>query len=201
MWIVKIGGSWIKNPKLETLINLLQKFVKKKIVIVTGGGIISDSIRDIYNTINMSEENANFLALKATEIFAHLLLLKNKNLNLTSDKKKFLKNKINIWLPSEKLKVSKDFEKTWESTSDSVASWLYGTTFSEGILFVKSLELSRKKNYDLTELQNKGILDRNLKKYLKGKNNLKIIGPELIDLLSKNYEWEILESKFSKINL
>ena len=135
--------------------------LKKKIVIVTGGGIISDSIRDIYNTINMSEENANFLALKATEIFAHLLLLKNKNLNLTSDKKKFLKNKINIWLPSEKLKVSKDFEKTWESTSDSVASWLYGTTFSEGILFVKSLELSRKKNYDLTELQNKGILDRN----------------------------------------
>ena len=122
-------------------------------------------------------------------------------MNLTSDINKFIRKKINIWLPSKKLKTSKDFEKTWESSSDSVASWLYGNTLSEGILFVKSLELSKKKNYDLTELQSEGILDRNLDKYLKGKKNLKIVGPEIIHFLNENSDWKIVESKFSNVIL
>ncbi len=201
MWVIKIGGSWIKNSKLDTLIILLKKFVSKKIILVTGGGVIADSIREIYEEVNMTEETANYLALKATEIFAYFLKSKNKNINLTSDVDSFSNKKLNVWLPSNQLKVSKDFEKTWESTSDSVASWLYGYSSCEGILFVKSLELSIKKNYDLINLQNRGILDRNLKKYLNGKKKLKIIGPEIIDLLKEHSEWKVIESKFNNIIL
>ena len=38
MWIVKIGGSWVENSKLPILVNLLQKFIDQKIVLVAGGG-------------------------------------------------------------------------------------------------------------------------------------------------------------------
>ena len=44
MWIVKIGGSWIKNSKLPTLVNLLQKFIDQKIVLVAGGGVFAETV-------------------------------------------------------------------------------------------------------------------------------------------------------------
>ena len=68
MWIVKIGGSWIKNQKLSLLISSLQKFVDEKIVLVAGGGIFADAVREIYKLNKISEEKAHFLALKATEL-------------------------------------------------------------------------------------------------------------------------------------
>ena len=73
MWIVKIGGSWIKNQKLSLLISSLQKFVDEKIVLVAGGGIFADAVREIYKLNKISEEKAHFLALKATELFAYYL--------------------------------------------------------------------------------------------------------------------------------
>ena len=54
MWIVKIGGSWVENFKLPTLVNLL-KFIDQKIVLVAGGGVFADLVRSIYNKNKMSE--------------------------------------------------------------------------------------------------------------------------------------------------
>ena len=34
MWIFKIGGSWIKNPKLDELATLFNKFKDEKIVVL-----------------------------------------------------------------------------------------------------------------------------------------------------------------------
>ena len=50
MWIVKIGGSWLKNPKLPSL-NFLQKFANQKIVLVVGGGIFAETVRMFINLI------------------------------------------------------------------------------------------------------------------------------------------------------
>ena len=45
MWVLKIGGSWITNPNLITLIKRLEKKKKGKIIIVAGGGCFADSVR------------------------------------------------------------------------------------------------------------------------------------------------------------
>ena len=45
MWVIKIGGSWIKNPNLPNLIKTLVKLKKQRFVIVPGGGIFADSVR------------------------------------------------------------------------------------------------------------------------------------------------------------
>ncbi|MBC10890.1 MAG: hypothetical protein CMP32_03145 [Rickettsiales bacterium] len=199
MWILKIGGSWIKNSQLDTMLSLIEKFVNQTIVIVTGGGCISDSIRDIFHSTDMSEETGNHLALKATEIFGYLIKEKKKKFNLISDSNKIQDRKINIWLPSQELIFCKKFKKNWESTSDSVAAWLYGKTNAEGVLFIKSLELSTQRTYNLFELQKKEILDRNLKYYLFGKKNLKIIGPEIISVMKKYQDWNKCISNFNEI--
>ena len=74
MWIVKIGGSWINNPNLSNLIKNLQRLSNTdNIIIVNGGGMFSDSVRLVYENKRMSEKTGNYIALKATELFSHLL--------------------------------------------------------------------------------------------------------------------------------
>ena len=72
MWVIKIGGSWIKSSNLKKLILLTSSFFKEKFVIVPGGGIFADSVREA-SKYNVTELTGHFLALKATEMFGYLI--------------------------------------------------------------------------------------------------------------------------------
>ena len=201
MWIVKIGGSWLKNPKLPLLINFLQKFAKEKIVLVAGGGVFAETVRSVYTSNKMTEETGHILAMKATEIFAYYLKSINPKISITNKNTNFIKKNLNLWIPTEKLSFEKKFKKNWESTSDSIATWLYSNTKSKGVVFVKSLSFKNDEKLKLKDLQKKKILDFNVKNYIKKKKNLKIIGPEIIVLFENSTDWEYIVSKFNKVIL
>ena len=42
-------------------------------IVILGGGIFADSVRKVYSDVNMTEKTGNFLALKSTEIFSHMI--------------------------------------------------------------------------------------------------------------------------------
>ncbi len=199
MWVIKIGGSWIKNPRLDELIALISNFRDENITLVVGGGCFADSVRDVFSHTKMTQKTANFLALKATEIFAYFLKEKNKDLFLTSDMNEFFKGKVRVWLPSLELSTNSSFKKNWDSTSDSVATWLYSKNNVQGLIFIKSLNFQTKKQYNLNQLQKKKILDKNIKKYLKKKGCVKIAGPEVIDFLKKSIDWKSFILRLSDI--
>ncbi len=199
MWIVKIGGSWLKNPKLPSLVNFLHKFANQKIVLVVGGGVFAETVRDVYKSNKMTEVTGHVLAMKATEIFAYYLKSINPEILITYKITNFIKESLNLWLPTEKLSFEKKFEKNWESTSDSIATWLYSNTKSKGIVFIKSLSFVNEEKLKLKYLQKKKIMDLNIKKYIKRKKNLKIVGPEIIDLFENSSDWEYIVSKLSKV--
>ena len=69
---------------------------------------------------------------------------------------------------------------------------------SDGLLFVKSLVLDEDV-YNLKALQRNGVLDENVDQYLFGQKNIKIIGPDIINLLKKNSNWNKLFLKFKKV--
>ena len=103
MWVVKIGGSWLKNPKLPSLIDFLQKFANQKIVLVVGGGVFAETVRNVYKSNKMKEETGHILAMKATEIFAYYLKSINPDISITNKITNFIKKNLNLWLPTEKL--------------------------------------------------------------------------------------------------
>ncbi len=199
MWIVKIGGSWLKNPKLPSLINFLHKFANQKIVLVAGGGVLAETVRNLYKSNKMTEETGHVLAMKATEIFAYYLKSINPDISITYKITNFIKERLNLWIPTEKLSFETKFERNWESTSDSIATWLYSNTKSKGIVFIKSINFINKEKLKLKDLQKKKIIDLNVKKYIKRKKNLKIVGPEIIDLFENSSDWEYIISKLSKV--
>ena len=133
--------------------------------------------------------------MKSTEIFGHLIKSFEKKIHITEKIDNFKEK--NLWIPSKILKnVRNFFEKNWESTSDSVATWLYSKIASSGNNFYK-INFSRvKKKYKIVTLQDRGILGfKFVKYYLKKKNNL-IIGPEIIQLLETYNDWDNLLKKF-----
>lgn len=199
MWIVKIGGSWLQNPKLPSLVSFLQKFANQEIVLVVGGGVFAETVRDVYKANKMSEATGHVLAMKATEIFAYYLKSINPDILITHKITNFIKKNLNLWLPTEKLSFEKKFEKNWESTSDSIATWLYSNTNSKGVVFIKSLSFANDEKLKLKDLQKKSIMDLNVKKYIKRKKNLKIVGPEIIDLFENSSDWEYIVSRLSKV--
>ncbi len=191
MWIIKIGGSWITNPKLKELIDNLNNFkYTENLIIVVGGGHFTDSVRLVYQDKRLSEKTGHFLALKATEMFACLLKEINNEVSLISKIESLKKktNKVKIWLPSLSLKKEQTFIRSWNSTSDSVAAWLHNKLDSRGLLYIKSLILNDG-IYKLSNLQKKNILDKNVDRYLSKKKNIKIIGPDIIELLKDFSTW------------
>lgn len=200
MWVLKIGGSWITNPKLKTLIRRLEKKKKGKIIIVAGGGCFADSVRFAFKKTKMSEKLANTLALKSTEIFCSYLKDINKKLYLTTDKR-FKDNSLNVWLPSVILSNEKSFKRNWDSTSDSVAAWLSDKIKADGLVFIKSLKKFEKIN-KLADLQKKNIIDKNTSTYLKSfKGEIKITGLDILKILEKNNNWESCVKDLSEIKL
>ena len=203
MWIIKIGGSWLNNPLLNVIIKNLNTHSKNhNIVIICGGGCFADSVRLVYDAKRMSEKTGHYIALKSTEMFASILKEINKeiclikDINLLSD----FNHQLKIWLPSFILKNETSFIKSWESTSDSVAAWLHTKLKSKGLIYVKSLSLEKKK-YKLKYLQEKGVLDKNVDKYLLNQKNIKIIGAEIIDLLNKISDWKDLYLNLNEVEL
>ena len=171
MWVIKIGGSWIRNANLKRLINLLVTLENQDLIIVPGGGIFADAVREASKLTDLSEDKAHFLALKSTEIFGHMIKSFEQKIHLTENIKN-LKEK-NLWLPSKILKNEKSFINNWESTSDSVATWLYSKITSRGLIFIKSISLGKENSYKIKTLQKKKILDSNMHFYLEKKINIK----------------------------
>ena len=203
MWIIKIGGSWIDKVELNELVTHLSKHSKfENIIIVVGGGCFADAVRLVYASNQMSEKTGHFLALKGTEMFAHIIKEINKNISLINniESLKVLDRKLKVWMPSRVLKDEPSFINSWESTSDSVAAWLHKKVKSKGLIFVKSL-IFEKKKYKLKHLQDKNVLDRNVDKYLYKQKNIKIVGPEIIDLFKNAKDWKEFYFDLNEVQL
>ena len=203
MWIIKIGGSWIDKAELNELIISLSKYSKfENIILVVGGGCFADAVRLVYASKQMSEKTGHFIALKATEMFAHILKEINKSISLVNDIEslKIIDKKLKVWMPSIVLKDESSFLSSWESTSDSVAAWLHTKVKSKGLVFIKSV-IFEKKKYKLKYLQDKNVLDKNVDKYLYKQKNIKIIGPEIIDLLRNENNWKKFYYDLNEVQL
>ena len=200
MWVLKIGGSWITNPNLTTLLKRLYKKKTGKIIIVAGGGCFADAVRFAFKKTKMSEKLANTLALKSTEIFCSYLKDINKKIYLTTNRR-FRENLLNVWLPSSILSNEKSFKKNWNSTSDSVAAWLSTNIKADGLVFIKSLKKTKKIN-KLGDLQKKNIIDKNTSTYLKSfKGEIKITGLDILNVLEKNNNWDSCVKDLGNITL
>lgn len=157
MWVVKLGGSLLGSPELAHWLDTLVKFSDGKVVIVPGGGLFANSVREAQMISNASDEVAHQLALMAMDQFGVLLAGMNAGLVTASSELEIAErgwqHRGIVWLPSKMVMADSAIPQNWQVTSDSLSAWLANKLGAEQLVLVKSKSLITYQKQTSTKLQ------------------------------------------------
>ncbi len=176
MWIVKIGGSLLGSPELSRWLEVLVKFSKGHVIIVPGGGLFADAVREAQNLTNASDAIAHQLALLAMDQFGLLLAGMNDGLVTASSELEIAErgwqHRAMVWLPSQMILADQSIPQNWQVTSDSLSAWLANKLAAEQLILVKSKSLISYQKENVCHpqlLADDDLIDSQLMHYIAGK--------------------------------
>jgi 5-(aminomethyl)-3-furanmethanol phosphate kinase len=142
MWVVKVGGSLLGSPELKKWVDVLASCTDQRLIIVPGGGVFADAVRQAQVHSNVSDACAHELAMLAMDQFG--LMIANMNATLATasseceiDERTWQHRSI-IWLPSKMVLADDEIEKSWDVTSDSLAAWVAHKMEAKHLILIKS---------------------------------------------------------------
>ncbi|MDZ4142429.1 MAG: uridylate kinase [Methylotenera sp.] len=175
MWVIKLGGSLLGAPELSCWLELAVKFGDGRVVIVPGGGLFADSVREAQKMSNVSDAVAHQLALLAMDQYGLMLAGMNPALATASSEleisERGWQHRGIVWLPSKMVLADDSIEKNWEVTSDSLSAWLANRLGAEQLILVKSKSLANYHKKPLNRLQHlvdDELIDSQLVNYITG---------------------------------
>ncbi len=168
MWVIKLGGSLLLSESLKEWLSVIVKHGAGKLVIVPGGGIFADKVRDEQQKRKFDDKAAHQMALLAMEQFAHLLQSYAPDLGLVDSiqgiEKAISLNQVPVWLPFKMINACQDVSANWNITSDSLSLWLAAQLNAEHTMLVKSLG---SKNLNARQLSESEMVDKDFPAFVK----------------------------------
>jgi aspartokinase-like uncharacterized kinase len=129
--IFKLGGKINDNHEnlestMTQLSQLYEQEILHKIIIVPGGGAYADFIRRLDNELNLGEELAHWMAIKAMNYNGNKINREYPKAECIEDFKMLqeVQKKICIFLPYSYLRSTDDLPHNWDVTSDSIAFYI-----------------------------------------------------------------------------
>ena len=175
MWVVKLGGSLLGSPELAKWLETIVKFSDGKVVIVPGGSLFANAVREAQKISNINDAVAHKLALLAMDQFGILLAGINPDLVTASSEleisERGWQHRGIVWLPSKMVLADEHIPKNWQVTSDSLSAWLANKLGAEQLILVKSKSLINYQKESLDSLQqlvNDEVVDNQLINYIAG---------------------------------
>lgn len=177
MWVVKLGGSLLGSPELARWLEVLVKFSDGKVVIVPGGGLFADAVREAQQLSKTSDAVAHKLAVIAMDQFGLLLAGMNPALATASSELEIAEcgwqHRGIVWLPSKMVLADDTIPKNWQVTSDSLSAWLASKLDAEQLILVKSKPLTaypKLAQIPLQKLVEDELIDSQFVDFTSGKN-------------------------------
>lgn len=172
MWVVKIGGSLLGSPELEHWLEIFVKYSDGKIIIVPGGGVFADAVRQAQKLSKISDAAAHRLAVLAMDQLGHVLHSLNPKLATASSEceidERTWQHRAIIWLPSQMVLADDTIPQNWDVTSDSLAAWLAEKLGAKHLVLLKSSKPDSSK-LNLSEITNDGLVDFALQNFVQNK--------------------------------
>lgn len=153
MWVIKLGGSVSQQHTLVDWLQLVARFGDGKVIIVPGGGLFADAVRDFqamrtqYPTGHVHDAEAHALAVFAMDQMARSFVAMVPELVLVRNPLEIAErgwqHRGLVWLPSEMvlnpvLWADANLAESWDVTSDSLAAWLAHQLEASHLLLIKS---------------------------------------------------------------
>lgn len=163
MWVIKVGGSLLGSPELERWLSLFAKFSDGSIIIVPGGGVFADAVREAQRLSKISDKCAHRLAVLAMDQFG--LLLANMNPELATARtemeidERTWQHRCIVWLPSQMVLADDTIPQNWDVTSDSIAAWLAQKLNAQQLVLLKSAT-PENSQLDLRMMTESGLVDK-----------------------------------------
>jgi aspartokinase-like uncharacterized kinase len=168
MWVIKLGGSLLSSGSLREWLSIIVEHGAGKLVIVPGGGIFADQVRDAQKKLKFDDKAAHQMALLAMEQFAHLLKSYAPDLGLSDSiegiQKAISLNQVPVWLPFKMINSCQDVSANWDLTSDSLALCLAEQLNTEHVMLLKPLSSN---NLNARQLSESGLVDKDFPEFVK----------------------------------
>ncbi|NOT12912.1 MAG: uridylate kinase [Methylococcaceae bacterium] len=147
MIVVKLGGSLLQSDALLACLNGVEKkYQDRTVVIVPGGGVFADQVRQSQHRWQFDDIAAHRMAILAMQQMALLFKALKTNFILVSSVQEILAefrhNKILIWSPDICELDQAGIPASWNITSDSLAAWLARALSAEELVVVKSVVIN-----------------------------------------------------------
>lgn len=122
--VVKLGGSLIMDSPaiVKSLQNRFPDNKEYSILIVPGGGIFADHIREVSEKCSIGDDAAHWMAILSMEQYAYYLIDKtgiNSVDNITE-----LPKGVSVLRPYRLLRESDRLPHSWNVTSDTISAWI-----------------------------------------------------------------------------
>ena len=173
MWVVKIGGSLLGSPELERWLELFVKYSDGNIVIVPGGGLFANAVREAQKLTKISDACTHKLAVLAMDQFGLLLVSLNPLLATAKTEceidERTWQHRAIVWLPSHMVLADYSIVQSWDVTSDSLAAWLAKKLDAKQLVLVKSDKPSASQ-LCLKRLTEEGVVDEAFSEFILNAN-------------------------------
>ncbi len=184
--IIKLGGSITERGTLKQIIllgkTLSALFEKtKNFMIVPGGGIFAEFVRETQKKYGLDDSQAHWMAVQAMEQHANLLLNFIPEAILydfsLKDYISYAPDYLPILRVMKFMRTESNLERTWDSTSDAIAAEIAVKINAKRLIFLKDVDgvfIEKKlvKKISLQELStlDSSPIDINTPEILQGKN-------------------------------
>ncbi len=163
MWVVKLGGSLLGQPELKAWLTMLASQSDGRILIVPGGGVFADTVRNAQSTGGYDDAAAHRMALLAMAQYG--LVMKSLQPELVTAASELeiaersWQHRAIIWMPSHMVLADDTIPEDWSVTSDSLAAWLAGKVGADRLVLIKHLGVAEQP-LPVSRLVAEGMLDR-----------------------------------------
>lgn len=142
IWVVKIGGSLLGSAELKQWLDAIVQYSDGRVVIVPGGSVFAEAVREAQMLSEADDATAHHLALLAMDQFGLLLASMNDALvtarNELEIAERAWQHRAIVWLPSEMVLAEESIAQNWQVTSDSLSAWLASKLNADHLVIVKS---------------------------------------------------------------
>jgi aspartokinase-like uncharacterized kinase len=161
MWVVKLGGSLSREPRLKAWLAMLAEVGGGRVLVVPGGARFADAVREVQTHWQFDDLAAHNMAVLAMAQTAHLLHALEPRLAFASDEPDIRRvlhaGQAALWMPLGLLRDAPDVLTSWDVTSDSLALWFALRLNAEALVVVKACDVPS--DFTLAQLTAIGTVD------------------------------------------
>lgn len=194
VWVVKLGGSLLGTQVLMDWLEVIHQHGDGRVIIVPGGCMFADAVREAQATSGVNDHVAHHLALLAMDQYGLLLAGMHPKLVTASSELELAERSYQhhgiIWLPSKMLLMDEDLPKNWQVTSDSLSAWLAVKLKAQHLVLVKSADLT---NYgapaeiSATQLMQDQIVDEQFSDFINSDFNTHVLNKHQVDVFQSGF--------------